>query len=39
MRSSVLSRKFTKDSSTGCIVMPAKAGIQNSLKFLDSGSR
>jgi hypothetical protein len=39
MQSSVVSPKFTKGFlDRGCIVMPAKAGIQKSSKFLDSGS-
>jgi hypothetical protein len=39
MQSSVLSQKCIKNFSTGRTVMPAKAGIQKSLKFLNSGSR
>jgi hypothetical protein len=36
---SVLSQKFGEDVGAPCIVIPAKAGIQRSCYFLDSGSR
>ena len=36
--SSVLSRKFAKEILASPYVMPAKAGIQKHLIFLDSGS-
>ena len=37
--SNVLSQKFAKEVGDLPIVMPAKAGIQKHLIFLDSGSR
>jgi hypothetical protein len=36
---SVLSQKFAKEVGSLITVIPAKAGIQISLNFLDSGSR
>jgi hypothetical protein len=35
----VLSQKFVEELRDRVAVIPAKAGIQKSLKFLDSGSR
>jgi len=36
---SALSQKFGEEVGALCVVIPAKAGIQNPRYFLDSGSR